>query len=74
MLGPVQPELDAFWFHAAAYASEHRIPMLGICRGMQLLNVACGGSLYQDISRTRQQLEDGLKTLMRVLEGLQPPE
>lgn len=48
-LGPVLPELDAFWFHAAAYAMERRIPMLGICRGMQLLNVACGGSLYQDI-------------------------
>ena len=57
MLGPVQPELDAFWFHAAAYASEHRIPMLGICRGMQLLNVACGGSLYQDIGeRTEKNL------------------
>lgn len=49
-LGPVIPELDAFWFHATAYAMDHRVPMLGICRGMQLLNVACGGSLYQDIS------------------------
>ena len=31
-LGPVLPELDAFWFHAAAYASEHRVPQLEIGR------------------------------------------
>ena len=54
-LGPVLPELDAFWFHAAAYASEHRVPMLGICRGMQLLDVACGGSLYQDIGEREEK-------------------
>ena len=41
--------------HAAAYASEHHIPMLGICRGMQLLNVACGGSLYQDIGEREEK-------------------
>lgn len=27
----------------------HRIPLLGICRGMQAINVALGGSLYQDV-------------------------
>lgn len=29
------------------------IPILGVCRGMQLLNVALGGSLYQDINHQR---------------------
>lgn len=29
--------------------TETRIPVLGICRGHQLLNIACGGSLYQDM-------------------------
>lgn len=30
-------------------ALEFDMPMLCICRGMQLLNVACGGTLYQDL-------------------------
>ena len=32
------------------HAMEMGIPLLGICRGMQLINVACGGSLVQDMS------------------------
>lgn len=31
------------------YASREGIPLLGICRGMQMMNVALGGSLYADI-------------------------
>lgn len=31
-------------------AEEIYLPILGVCRGMQLLNVAFGGSLYQDLS------------------------
>lgn len=31
-------------------AYEKRIPILGICRGIQLINVALGGDLYQDIN------------------------
>ncbi|MBQ0006630.1 MAG: gamma-glutamyl-gamma-aminobutyrate hydrolase family protein [Alistipes sp.] len=30
-------------------ARKKGIPLLGICRGEQILNIACGGSLYQDI-------------------------
>lgn len=31
-------------------ARKRNVPLLGICGGMQTVNVACGGSLYQDIS------------------------
>lgn len=34
-------------------ALRHKVPILGICRGMQLLNVALGGTLYQDLPSQR---------------------
>jgi len=42
-------ELDALEFRALRYAADHGLPVLGICRGHQLLNVFGGGSLIQDI-------------------------
>ena len=31
------------------FAMQHKIPLIGICRGMQMMNVASGGTLYGDI-------------------------
>ena len=31
------------------FAMEHKIPLIGVCRGMQMMNVASGGTLYGDI-------------------------
>lgn len=40
---------DSIEFKAIHSAVENNVPILGICRGLQLLNVAFGGSLYTDI-------------------------
>ena len=54
LLGTVNQVTDAFWISALEYAQQHSLPILGICRGMQLINIALGGSLYQDLSEREQ--------------------
>ena len=48
-LGEVVPARDAFDVKLIKKAVAKGIPVLGICRGVQALNVAFGGTLYQDI-------------------------
>jgi putative glutamine amidotransferase len=43
------PERDVFEIALARAAIERDVPVLGICRGMQLINVACGGTLVQHL-------------------------
>jgi putative glutamine amidotransferase len=43
------PERDRFELALASAALERDMPVLGVCRGMQMLNVACGGTLLQDL-------------------------
>ncbi|MEX5218297.1 MAG: gamma-glutamyl-gamma-aminobutyrate hydrolase family protein [Nitrospira sp.] len=43
------PRRADFELDLAKWAVKSRIPTLGICGGMQAMNVACGGSLFQDI-------------------------
>ncbi len=51
VIGVLDAEVDRFWIAAVKFAVEKKIPVLGICRGLQLANVALGGSLYQDIAQ-----------------------
>ncbi len=48
-LGEIDPAKDALELAAVAAARARRLPILGICRGIQMLAVAFGGSLVQDL-------------------------
>ena len=48
-LGEVDDALDHMELMAARLAIEKNLPLLGICRGIQVLNITLGGTLYQDI-------------------------
>ncbi len=57
-LGPSNPDRLVFELALARRALEGRLPLLGICGGLQTLNVAGGGTLYQDIA---SQMPDALQ-------------
>jgi putative glutamine amidotransferase len=44
-----RPERDRFELALAHAALERDLPLLGVCRGMELLNVACGGTIEQHL-------------------------
>jgi putative glutamine amidotransferase len=52
-LGSVSPERDAMEIRVLEGALRRELPVLAICRGMQLLNVAWGGTLFQDLPSQR---------------------
>jgi len=46
----VDPDRDDMEFEIINIARKHSIPLLGICRGCQVMNVALGGTLFTDIA------------------------
>jgi putative glutamine amidotransferase len=46
----LMPELDEVELKLVAWALADNLPVLAICRGIQVLNVACGGTLWQDVN------------------------
>jgi len=65
-LGFIYPDKDNFDILIVKIALELKKPILAICRGHQILNIALGGTLYQDLSymdgcyiKHHQQSKDG---------------
>ena len=54
----LRPELDELEFRVLEYALSEDMPVLAICRGMQVLNVVFGGKLIQDLSGHRNDDDD----------------
>jgi putative glutamine amidotransferase len=50
MVTAIEPERDEFEFSLTLAARQAGLPIFGICRGIQVMNVAFGGSLIQDIT------------------------
>ena len=60
LCGRTDPDRDAVEISLLRHALAERLPVLAVCRGIQILNVACGGTLYQDV--TAQVCIDQLPT------------
>jgi putative glutamine amidotransferase len=61
-LGPTEPELDRFELSLMRGADRIGLPVLGICRGAQAINVARGGTLRQHLANHRQGLPGSVAT------------
>jgi putative glutamine amidotransferase len=58
------PERDALEQHLIQYATYNNLPVLGICRGAQLMNVALGGSLYQHIGHFYSEETGNIRSVL----------
>ena len=52
---------DTYEFSLIKFAANRNVPILGICRGGQLINVAFGGTLYQDLPSRKKGIIEGVE-------------
>ena len=53
LLRHTDPPRDIVELQLARWALDEGMPVLGLCRGLQILNIAAGGTLYQDVQAQR---------------------
>nr|XP_027187434.1 putative glutamine amidotransferase GAT1_2.1 isoform X2 [Cicer arietinum] len=62
----IDKEKDSIELSLAKLCLQRNIPYLGICRGSQLLNVACGGTLYRDITKEHCPQNNNNNVIMHI--------
>jgi putative glutamine amidotransferase len=55
-----QKDRDLFESSALQFAWEHNLPVLGVCRGLQLINVCCQGTLVQDLGLDGDEVHENV--------------
>lgn len=55
----IDTELDILQLQALELCLKKKIPVLGICKGLQIINVGLGGTLYQDMPAANRHSYDG---------------
>jgi len=69
-MGKIDPDRDLFEIELTKEVLRRELPLLAICRGIQVLNVAAGGTLYQDIE---SQVKGSIKHKWHTPSGLDAP-
>lgn len=69
--GKTDITVDLFQIRLMKRVLASRKPVLAICRGMQILNVSCGGTIWQDLSLIPQPTLN--HTAVRIQRRCQPP-
>jgi len=55
--GEIEPHRDKLELLLVEESLKRDLPLLGICRGMQVINIAAGGTLYQDLRQRKNRLK-----------------
>ncbi len=54
--GTIEPQRDKLEIILVKESLKKDLPLLGICRGMQVINIAAGGTIYQDLGSQRKKV------------------
>ncbi len=57
----IDPIRDKIEIELVKWSIKEKIPLLAICRGIQIINIACGGTIIQDLNQKNDKNQNHLK-------------